>query len=410
MSTTDWILIVYAGVTMAALLMLWGNLLVNLFIFRRPPVVSASVLGSPAPLVSVCVPARNEALRIGNLLRSLAAQDYPDFEVIILNDRSEDDTTAVLQAWQNDIPRMRVMAGESLPRGWVGKCWACHQLSREARGHYILFTDADTILHPQCLSSAVQFAQAHDAALTSLWPRQVAGTWSEKLIIPFVYQLLLVFLPHALVNRISHAGLGAANGQFVLFRRSDYDALGGHEAVRNHLVEDVALARATLAAGRKLLNVDGTELVSCRMYHRFADLWEGFTKNLRAAFEKNAGAFVFFGVLQATVLLGAFLSRADSADHQGRGMAFDAAGHSFACANCAHLADARGLCRQVQAIGSVGICASDRANAGLGHCAEFMGSNGHRRSQMEGPHLQAGGLRALPVLRIQSPWEPDHLP
>jgi len=307
MSIKDWIFYGYILLTFVALLMLLGNLLVNFIFFRRPVNSPQGELNGNCPKISVCIPARNESLRIGNLLRSLSLQDYPDFEVIVLNDRSEDDTAFILQSWAKDLPQLKVIAGEKLPEGWVGKCWACHQLSSQATGEYLLFTDADTVFHPLCLSTALKHARDTDAALMSLWPMQVAGTWSEKLIIPFVYLLLLVFLPHALVNRVRNAGLGAANGQFIFYRRKDYFELGGHETVKNHLVEDVALARACLRAGRRLVNADGTDLVSCRMYHRFLDLWEGFTKNLRAAFEKSVGAFLFFGFLQLAVFVMPFL-------------------------------------------------------------------------------------------------------
>lgn len=288
---------IYQVLILLGLMMLSGNLFINLFVFRRPPLASKDHL-KETPLISVCIPARNEALNIGNLLRSLSEQDYPTFEVIVLNDRSEDDTAFVLESYQERLPQLRVINGEPLPAGWVGKCWACHQLSQVARGQYLLFTDADTQFVPQTLSTCVAHAQGTDAALLSLWPAQIAGTWSEKLIIPMVYLLLLVFLPHVLVNSLKNPGLGAANGQFIFFRRKEYDALGGHERVKGHLVEDVGLSRACLSEGFKLVNADGSELVMCRMYHRFADLWEGFTKNLRAAFEKQVGAFVFFGILQ----------------------------------------------------------------------------------------------------------------
>ncbi len=307
MSLLDNIINVYVLLAFAALLMLLGNLLVNFLFFRRPAKVSAANAGADLPRISICVPARNESLRIGNLLRSLSQQDYPDFEVIVLNDRSEDDTAAVLASWQKDLPSLKVISGEALPAGWVGKCWACHQLSQHATGDYLLFTDADTVFDSHCLASAVHHAREHDAALMSLWPRQIAGTWSEKLIIPMVYLLLLVFLPHALVNRRRDPRLGAANGQFIFYRALDYRELGGHETVKNRLVEDVALSRVCLAAGCRLINADGVELVSCRMYHRFSDLWEGFTKNLRAAFDKSAGAFVFFGLLQLTIFVMPFL-------------------------------------------------------------------------------------------------------
>ncbi|MDX2226533.1 MAG: glycosyltransferase [Verrucomicrobiae bacterium] len=292
-------LLYQAGVTLV-LAALFLNLLWNLRYFIRP---RPQTPPHNAPMISVCIPARNEALRIGNLLRSLSRQDYPNFEVVILNDHSEDDTEKVIESYRGDLPRLKVIRGQSLPAGWVGKCWACHQAGRQAEGEYLLFTDADTVHAPTSLSSAYHAALEHRSGMLSLWPRQIAETWSEKLIIPFIYLLLLVFLPHGLANRVRNGSMGAANGQFVFFHRRDYDRLGGHESVRHHLVEDVALARATIRAGLRMVNLDGCRQVECRMYHRFADLWEGFTKNLRAAFEDNVAGFVFFGVVQLTVFV-----------------------------------------------------------------------------------------------------------
>ena len=275
-----------------------------------------------APLVSLLVPARNEASRITPCLQSLVGQDYPNYEVLVLDDHSTDATATVVLGLgfsREKTGARRLLEGRSLPDGWTGKSWACHQLAAAARGKYLLFTDADTVHDPAALGAFVHHSMETDAALLSAWPRQVTGTWSERAVIPLVYVLLLGALPHYLLRRLqrrpeyargasgrSLESLGAANGQFILFRRDAYETVGGHAAVRDHLVEDVALGRLVAARtgeGLRLINCDGSRLVSCRMYTAFPEVWEGFTKNLRAAFAESSFSFWLFGVLQTAGLL-----------------------------------------------------------------------------------------------------------
>ena len=203
------------------------------------------------------VPARNEARRIEPCLRSLLAQDYPNYEVIVLDDHSEDDTARVvldLGLARAPTSTRRLIAGRPLPAGWTGKGWACHQLAAAARGEYLLFTDADTAHAPEALGACLGKAIDTGASLLSAWPRQETGTWSERAVIPLVYVLLLGALPHRMLRRLQRrpeyarwmspgglATLGAANGQYLLFRRDAYEQIGGHAAVCDHLVEDVAL-------------------------------------------------------------------------------------------------------------------------------------------------------------------------
>ena len=311
----DWILIYHLAVT-AFLLLVTLNISINWFLFVAPRPRRFDAAQTAVPLVSVLVPARNEARRITPCLRSLLAQDYPNYELIVLDDHSQDDTAGVVLGYgfsREKTSRLCLMDGEPLPVGWTGKAWACQQLAVAARGDYLLFTDADTTHDPAALGAMVGCAQDTGTALLSAWPRQVTGTWSEHAVIPLVYVLLLGALPHYLLRRLqrhpeyargasaaSLRTLGAANGQYMLFRREDYVAIGGHAAVRDHLVEDVALGRLVAertGEGMRLSNCDGSGLVHCRMYGSFPEVWEGFTKNLRAA-----STVWLFGVLQLTGL------------------------------------------------------------------------------------------------------------
>ena len=285
--------------------------------------------GGKDPLVSVLVPARNEEANIGGCVRSLMAQDDPNFEVLVLDDRSEDATVAVLRdagfAVGEDSPsaRFRVLAGEPLPAGWAGKPWACQQLARAAKGDWLLFTDADTTHQVDSVRAAVESSLRANAGLLSVWPRQIMGSWAERAVLPLLYLLTHTLLPQSLVAVLQRwpvqarlvgpaalAGLGAANGQFMLFRRDVYDAIGGHAAVANHLVEDVALGRLIMARtgrGMRLINADGRGVVTCRMYHDFRGVWDGFSKNLRPVFGTNLPAFMASGLVQVALFIAPFV-------------------------------------------------------------------------------------------------------
>ena len=296
----------------------------NMVLLRRPEPVQFEAGESTA--VSVLVPARNEEKRIGECLASLIAQDPPLHEILVLDDRSTDRTACIARELgfrEEAGERLRIIHGEELPAGWVGKNWACHQLSVAAspRSSHLLFTDADTLHQPACVRTALAYSQKNRADLLSLWPDQITGTWSEKLVIPLGYLLFMAFQPLPLLSwlqarphRVARWGFtgkqlatfGAANGQFLFFRREAYRALGGHEALRDHLVEDIAFGRrmaSRTGEGMRLVNADGIGLLRCRMYSGFAEVWEGFSKNLRPVFEESHLSFLLFGVLVGLLFL-----------------------------------------------------------------------------------------------------------
>lgn len=249
------------------------------------------------PALSVLIPARNEEHRIGKCLESLSAQTLKNFEILVLDDNSDDNTVGVVRESAKKDGRIRLVEGKKLPPRWVGKNWACHQLAQHARTGLLLFTDADTVHHPHALESVLDFADKNKADMLSLWPRQITKTWSEWLVIPLIYVLILALRPQWMERLRGLPALGAANGQFIFFRREAYERIGGHKSVASHLVEDVALSRLARLHRLRTLNADGSQLVACRMYENFFQVWEGFTKNLRAMFDDNVAAFVAFGVL-----------------------------------------------------------------------------------------------------------------
>ena len=233
-----------------------------------------------APMVSVLVPARNEEAVIDRALERLLKQDYPAYEIIVLDDNSTDRTRVVAGERARTDGRIRLLPGEELPRGWVGKSFACHQLAREAKGELLLYVDADTLLAPEAITGGVAELRRASADLLTVIPRQRMTSFWEKVLLPLLHFSTFCFLPMPLVSTTRSPKLAMANGQFMLFRREAYEAIGGHESVRGAMVEDVWLARRMKEAGRRLAIRYGGELVACRMYSSLAEIWAGFSKNL----------------------------------------------------------------------------------------------------------------------------------
>ncbi len=232
------------------------------------------------PLVSVLIPARNEAANIERTVRALLAQTYMDFELIVLDDNSTDDTGRLVWKAGAGDPRLRVIRGRPLPEGWLGKNWACQQLSEAAAGERLVFTDADVRWSPGALAALLAMMESSRADLLTVWPTQQTVTWGERLVVPLMALAILAYLPLPLVHHTRWPIFAAANGQCLAFRRRAYDALGGHAAVRDNIVEDVALAHRVKARGRRLWMADGGGLITCRMYRDWPEVREGFGKNI----------------------------------------------------------------------------------------------------------------------------------
>lgn len=238
--------------------------------------------GSGPPFVSVIVPARNEALDIVECLLSLTASTYPSFEVIVVDDRSDDGTGELARALpRGKADRLEVIDGRPLPEGWLGKPWACHQGSRVATGDLLLFTDADTIHGPDLLGRAVTGWREEGADLLTVVGRQIMGSFWERVVQPHVFFLMLLRFPDfETVAKNENWRDAIANGQFLLFTREAYAAIDGHRSVKDEVVEDLALAQVLKRAGLELRIRSADESLATRMYRSLAEIVEGWSKNM----------------------------------------------------------------------------------------------------------------------------------
>lgn len=237
------------------------------------------------PMLSIIVPARNEERQIESCVRSLLAQRYPRFEVIAVNDRSDDSTGAILASIAQSDKRLTVIHGDALPDGWVGKPWALAQGARIARGDWLVFTDADTTHEPLAASSAIRYALRSGAHALSLLTTQRFESLAERAALPAILWMI-AFAVGSLdaINDPKRLDAAIFNGQYIAFERAAYDALGGHGAVRDCIAEDYELARIVKRDGRFRSRLAGaSDLVYTRMYRSFTEIWHGFSKNLFVA-------------------------------------------------------------------------------------------------------------------------------
>lgn len=268
------------------------------------------------PMVSVIVPARNEERNLPRLLPSLLGQHYPRYEVIVVDDQSDDDTPRILAEFAQQDKRLGVIRGGELPRaeGWLGKPYAMHQGAQTAKGDWLLFTDADTVHDPLSLSSSVAYAMRHSVDLLSIFPFYELITPAERMIMPVAFMGIFNLYPPDKVND-PHNKAAIANGQYLLIRREVYEQVGGIERVKGQVVEDLEFARAVKGDGHRLYIVGGQHLMTVRMYTSFREVWEGWSKNTVIALQGNPGQAVFaalavFGVTGLPVGMAVWAARA----------------------------------------------------------------------------------------------------
>lgn len=255
-----------------------------------------------APLVSICIPARNEENNIRRCVEAALGQDYPNIEVIVLDDRSTDATLTQLAEIASRDSRLIPINGSDLPVGWAGKPHALFQASAVARGEWLCFVDADTFLEPQAVSSVYAKALETEADLFTVMTRQILGSFWEKVVMPLVMTALSVGFSPRKVNDPSRRD-AVANGQFIFIKRSIYNLIGGHEKVKDQIVEDKAISEQVKWNGHRLVMADGMKVVSTRMYTSLATMWEGWTKNIYLGLRDHPAMLLLgaFGALLALI-------------------------------------------------------------------------------------------------------------
>jgi chlorobactene glucosyltransferase len=252
-----------------------------------------------APLVSVIVPARNEARNIARCMQSVLDSRYPHFELIVVDDRSEDGTGIIAREIAERDARARVLLARALPEGWFGKQWACAEGASVARGSILCFTDADTTHGPDLLTRAVRLLRAHALDLLSVAGRQVVHTFWERVVQPQIFTMLIArYGGLRQVNRSPRAVDKIANGQYLLFAREAYEEVGGHAAVRQKVAEDLSLAQLLFRLGKRTELVLAPAQLETRMYTSLGELVRGWMKNIYA----GAVDAVPFGSVGRTLL------------------------------------------------------------------------------------------------------------
>lgn len=269
--------------------------------------------------VSICIPARNEEAVIERSVRSALVQSHSNLEVIALDDESTDGTPEILNRLQNNHPeKLYVIQGNQKPDNWIGKSWACHQLSKKAAGDVFIFLDADAWLEPDATNRILHSMEQHNVNFITVWPMQTLGTFWEKVVIPLIYYGLLTLLPARYVHRNPKwlprlmaekfsSSFAAACGQCLAFTKEAYTAIGGHASVKNKIVEDVALAKEIKKHGFHMRMHHGHDAVHCRMYRSESEMQAGFRKNFLALYNNSIVLFTLMAIINCIVYLLPFI-------------------------------------------------------------------------------------------------------
>ncbi len=292
-------MLIYHGAVTLILVIILINVLKNLRDFQEPP--PEGDLPDPPPLVSVLLPVRNEERNVAGCLEALLRQDYPNLEILVLDDDSSDRTPEIVAEFAARDARVRLLKGDPLPIGWHGKAFACHQLAREARGEWLLFVDADVRLSPHAVSASLRAALKEGGDLLTYLPYLVSVTFWEKVLMPMVAFFPFFLLPMRQISRGRNPLFSMAFGPFMLFRASTYRKIGGHEAVRQQITEDMALGRLVKQHGGRLLLMDGTRVIAVRFYHNLGEIWRGLAKSAYGALDVPLAGWL--GILGAGFLI-----------------------------------------------------------------------------------------------------------
>ena len=279
----------------AVILYMTANII---YLVRLQPVVQP--ISNP-PRISVCVPARNEERGVEACLQSLLNQDYSNFEVIAIDDHSTDSTLDIMQALAQEHSHLKVLEGINLPEDWLGKPFALHQAFKVSQGEYLLFTDADLVFKSTALNTAVHVMRERKLDVLTLMPKAEFGSFWEQAVQPVIFGFIASLTRFKNVNNPGHKS-AMGFGAFLMFRRAAYEKIGGHEAGKADVLEDVLIAKRAKRAGFKLLVADGKQLFSIRMYFGLKEIWFGWQKNMFLAMNESVvkatyNIFVVLGFL-----------------------------------------------------------------------------------------------------------------
>lgn len=248
-----------------------------------------------APVVSILIPARNEALHIAEAVRCALQQGPAVKEILVYDDHSDDETRSIVQQMQTSFPRVRLIEPEPLPPGWIGKPFACQQLAEKASGEWMLFLDADTRLHAGAVEAMLNAVKQYRVTFLSCWPAIRCATFWEHVFMPMLNFVVFSLYPAPLQQKYSNPSFGLAHGACLFMHRATYYMVGTHAAVRNETFEDTVLSRLWREKKQKGICLDGQSYVSVRMYSGLKQIADGFTKIIYPAFRNTFSFWLFVG-------------------------------------------------------------------------------------------------------------------
>ncbi len=266
-----------------------GSFLLLAWVAERVPRLNADTYEKPPneqPFISIIIPARNEQKNIERVARSCIEQQYDNYEIIVVDDHSTDDTHIILERLRLKSDKLKVIVPPELPPGWLGKNHALHNGALAAKGDFLLFIDADTKLHPACLMQVSNYMVEKKPDLLTIIPTLVNISFWERIIQPCIMKLILLWFPGNLVNE-PKSKVASANGPFLLFKKRSYWSIGGHEALKDDIVEDLSLAKRLKRAGMNIAYINAPELQTLRMYDSLVGIVRGWRKNFYTGLERN---------------------------------------------------------------------------------------------------------------------------
>ena len=266
--------------------------IINLIFIKKPIIYYQN---NSDALVSVLIPARNEEINIKRCLYSLIDQSYKNLEIIVLDDDSDDQTYDVVKNISKNYESIKLVKGEAKTIGWTGKNWACNQLSKYANGDFLLFVDADTKLQKNTIAETVNEMNNNDIDLISLFPNRITNTVIDKIISVTIGWFIFSCLPIIFSNK--NPIFSSAFGQFLLFRKGAYFSIGGHESIKDKILDDFELGRLITKKGYNLNVLDGTERISTFSYSTEKEALEGLSKSIFPFFNNKLIPFLILLIL-----------------------------------------------------------------------------------------------------------------